>query len=76
MVLYSSYFRDTQKAEYEAPTYFTFCTLKNATTAISPVREDSRVVDEAYYDLSGRRLYGRPTQRGIYIHSGRKVVVK
>lgn len=70
------YFRDTQKAEYESPTYFTFCTLKNATTAISPIREDSYVADEAYYDLSGRRLYGRPTQRGIYVHNGRKIVVK
>jgi len=28
------------------------------------------------YDLNGRRLSGKPTQRGIYIVNGRKVVVK
>ena len=30
----------------------------------------------AVYDLNGRRLSGKPTQRGIYIVNGRKVVVK
>lgn len=29
-----------------------------------------------YYDLSGRRLSGQPTQKGIYIHQGKKKVVK
>ena len=28
------------------------------------------------YDLNGRRLSGKPTQRGIYIVNGRKIVVK
>ena len=32
--------------------------------------------DDAWYDLSGRRLMGVPAQRGIYIHEGRKVVIK
>lgn len=31
---------------------------------------------ETYYSLDGRRLSGKPTQRGIYINNGRKVVVK
>lgn len=30
----------------------------------------------AVYNLNGRRLSGKPTQRGIYIVNGRKVVVK
>ncbi|MBQ7684875.1 MAG: hypothetical protein IJT48_10335, partial [Bacteroidaceae bacterium] len=30
----------------------------------------------AVYDLNGRRLSGKPTQRGIYIVNCRKVVVK
>ncbi|MCR4922303.1 MAG: endonuclease [Bacteroidaceae bacterium] len=29
-----------------------------------------------WYDLSGRRLDGRPTVRGVYVVNGRKVVVK
>ncbi len=28
------------------------------------------------YDLSGRKLSGKPTAKGIYINSGKKVVVK
>ena len=32
--------------------------------------------DDAWYDLSGRRLSGRPTEKGIYIYKGRKVALK
>ena len=31
---------------------------------------------DAWYDLSGRRLEGKPSQRGIYVNQGRKVVIK
>ena len=30
----------------------------------------------AWYTLDGRRLDGQPTQRGIYINNGKKVVIK
>ena len=36
----------------------------------SPVGEGS------WYDLNGRKLSGKPTQKGIYINNGRRVVVK
>ena len=29
-----------------------------------------------WYDLSGRRLSGKPAQSGIYIHNGNKIVIK
>ena len=32
--------------------------------------------DDAWYTLQGARLNGKPTQRGIYIHGGKKVAVK
>ena len=32
--------------------------------------------DAAYYDLSGRRMNGQPTETGIYIVNGKKVIVK
>ena len=32
--------------------------------------------DDAWYSLSGRKLNGKPTERGVYLHHGRKVVVK
>ena len=31
---------------------------------------------DTWYDLSGRRLNGKPTQKGLYINNGRKVVIK
>ena len=30
----------------------------------------------AWYDLNGRRLAGKPTTKGIYINGGHKVVIK
>lgn len=30
---------------------------------------------DSYYDLQGRRINGKPTQRGVYIKNGKKVVV-
>ena len=50
----------------------------NATaTAISPV---IHTIDldgtERWFDLSGRQLSGKPTKKGVYIHRGKKQVVK
>ncbi len=32
--------------------------------------------DGAWYDLSGRKLQGKPATRGLYIHNGKKKLVK
>ena len=32
--------------------------------------------DSAWYDLSGRKLSGKPTTKGLYINNGKKVVIK
>jgi len=32
--------------------------------------------DDAWYDLNGRRLSGKPSQKGIYINNGKKVIIK
>ena len=32
--------------------------------------------DNDWYDLNGRRLSGKPTQKGVYILNGKKVVIK
>ena len=31
---------------------------------------------DAWYDLSGRKLDGKPTKKGVYIYKGKKTVVK
>lgn len=32
--------------------------------------------EEVYYTLDGRKVFGKPTQKGLYIRNGRKVVMK
>lgn len=29
-----------------------------------------------WYDMSGRRLSGTPTQKGVYIHNHKKVIIR
>ncbi len=56
-------------------TYFSFGDESGEETdAISNMKVVK--VDDAWYTLQGARLNGQPTQRGIYIHGGKKVIVK
>lgn len=45
-------------------------------TAIGGVNKDHETYDNTWYTLQGIRLSGKPTQSGVYIHNGQKVVVK
>ena len=47
-------------------------------TGIVSVSNESgnEVMTGAWFDLNGRRLSGKPTAKGLYIHNGRKVVIK
>ena len=46
-------------------------------TGILEISADSKeMTDDAWYSLDGVRLSGKPTQRGIYINNGNKVVIK
>ena len=44
------------------------------TTGMMPL--NNNVQNNDWYSLDGRKLDSRPTERGIYIHNGRKVVLK
>ena len=44
------------------------------TTAVSVVK--SMANDANWYDMKGQNLQSNPTQKGIYIHDGKKMVVK
>ena len=52
--------------------------VTNEVTGIERVEVDAKQskVDKYYYTLSGQRLSSVPTQPGIYIHRGEKVVIK
>ena len=46
------------------------------TTEIKTTNYTNYTNSDVWYDLSGRKLDAQPTQKGIYIHGGRKVVIK
>lgn len=48
---------------------------KDLPMSISPLSITHTADDEAYYTLDGRRI-AMPTRKGIYIHQGRKMIVK
>ena len=52
--------------------------VTNEVTGIEGVEVDTKQIrgDKNYYTLSGQRLKGKPSQRGVYIHAGKKIVVK
>lgn len=45
-------------------------------TGISSVSSDAITTDGNWYTLDGRKLSSKPTQKGVYIHQGKKKVVK
>lgn len=44
-------------------------------TGINDVKRET-TTNNRYYTLDGRQIVGKPTVKGIYIHNGRKVMVK
>lgn len=54
------------------------CSFNTAgTTAIRKVMSDTDRVNtnNAWYSLSGARLAGKPTTKGVYVHQGHKVII-
>ena len=45
-------------------------------TEVTGVKEVKGVKKGSWYTIDGRKLNGKPTQKGIYVNGGRKVVVK
>ena len=57
---------------------FTVNNVTSVVTGIEGVEADAQQSkgDKYYYTLSGQRLKSKPSQRGVYIHAGKKIVVK
>ena len=49
--------------------------IGNNTTGIATASAES-TTEDSWFDMNGRRLQGKPTVKGVYIHQGKKVVVK
>ena len=39
------------------------------------LNDKGQMINDVWYDLSGRKLNGKPTTKGLYINNGRKVVI-
>ncbi len=52
------------------------CPVGGSTVGLSELISNKKAQSETYFDLSGRKMNVAPTQRGIYIANGKKVVVK
>ena len=42
----------------------------------TPAQPQTLPADGSYYTIDGRRLPAKPTAKGVYIHGGRKIVIK
>jgi hypothetical protein len=50
--------------------------VEDTTTGIAPITTQRTPLDaQGYYTLDGRRLNGQPTQRGLYIVNGKKMLI-
>ena len=77
---------DSPKAEVLPFRAYLLPSARNARGNIRMALEDATDIDNIetidhdgtrrYYDLNGRELPGKPAQRGIYIHNGKKVMMK
>ena len=56
--------------------YFLWFDEGGKPTDISVIDRETKVNDSSWYSLDGRRLQSMPATKGIYIHHGRKVVIK
>lgn len=43
--------------------------------AIQVTSDKSQVTSEEWYTIDGRKLYGKPFAKGIYVHKGKKVII-
>ena len=46
------------------------------TTGILSTKQNDNGLNNCWYDLSGRKLSGKPMLKGVYVQNGRKVVIK
>ena len=42
----------------------------------APLNDKGQMTNDKWYTLDGVKLDGKPTKKGLYIHGGRKVVIK
>ena len=81
IVPFAAYIDMNQTTALSAPKKVTFYMqdINGSTTAITSIsadEADAKLSSEGWYNLNGVKLNEAPTQKGIYIKDGKKVVIK
>lgn len=63
------------KGSNPAPPFFVVGDLGGDTTGIMDNKRET-ITNNDWYTLDGRKLQGKPTQKGVYITNGKKVIIK
>lgn len=72
-----AYLKFVTNQQLSAPQYISISgDLGEGTTSIDNVNANLNDNEATWYDLNGRKLNGKPAQKGIYIKNGKKIVVK
>ena len=58
------------------PALYELKAFDDGSTGIVSISANSAQTDDAWYSLSGRKLQGKPQQKGIYIKKGEKLIVR
>ena len=58
------------------PALYELKAFDDGSTGIVSISANSTQTDDAWYSLSGRKLQGKPQQKGIYIKKGEKLIVR
>ena len=63
-------------AAQEAPVTLKGITSTPANTSDIRTIDGEQYAIDSWYDMNGRKLQGKPTRKGMYIHSGHKTIIK
>ena len=58
------------------PALYELKAFDDGSTGIGSISADRQHTDDAWYSLSGRKLEGRPQQKGLYINQQKKIIVR
>ncbi len=58
------------------PALYELKAFDDGSTGIGSISADRQQADDTWYSLSGRRLEGRPQQKGLYINQQKKKIVR
>jgi len=58
------------------PALYELKAFDDGSTGIGSISADRQQADDTWYSLSGRRLEGRPQQKGLYINQQKKIIVR